>query len=174
MTPVLALRGVRKSFPLGGEEVEILHDIDLAIQPGEYVAIMGASGSGKTTCLEILGTLSRPSAGTVRFEGEPIDEWSDDALADLRAARLGFVFQTFHLMPRMSALRNAALPLLYGGVARGEREDRRPGDWPGTGEPDPAGGDDVRPGLGREQAFELDRAELDQRPGRTVHLPGRP
>ncbi len=127
MSAVLALEEVRKSFPLGSQDVEILRGIDLRIERGEHVAIMGPSGSGKTTCLEILGALSRPSAGQVRFEGEPIQDWNDDALADLRAARLGFVFQTFHLMPRMNALRNAALPLLYGGVAKAEREARAAG-----------------------------------------------
>ncbi len=127
MGAVLALEEVHKSFSLGSQDVEILRGIDLRIERGEHVAIMGPSGSGKTTCLEILGALSRPSAGQVRFEGEPIQDWNDDALADLRAARLGFVFQTFHLMPRMSALRNAALPLLYGGVAKAEREARAAG-----------------------------------------------
>ncbi|MAE96069.1 MAG: macrolide ABC transporter ATP-binding protein [Deltaproteobacteria bacterium] len=121
---LLALRQVRKRFRLGEQEVEILRGVDLAIEAGEFLAIMGPSGSGKTTCLEILGALSRPSEGSICFEDEPVEDWSDDALADLRAQRLGFVFQTFNLMPRMSALRNAALPLLYAGVARAEREDR--------------------------------------------------
>jgi putative ABC transport system ATP-binding protein len=85
---------------------------------------MGPSGSGKTTCLEILGALSRPSEGSYSFEGQPIHRLDDDSLADLRARRMGFVFQTFNLMPRMSAVRNAALPLLYAGVGRREREER--------------------------------------------------
>ncbi|MCP5055459.1 MAG: ABC transporter ATP-binding protein [bacterium] len=121
---LLALGGVRKRFALGEQEVEILRGVDVEVREGEFVAIMGPSGSGKTTCLEILGALSRPTEGSVLFEGEPVEEWSDDELADLRAHRLGFVFQTFNLMPRMSALRNAALPLLYAGVPRAEREDR--------------------------------------------------
>ncbi|MCP5065412.1 MAG: ABC transporter ATP-binding protein [bacterium] len=121
---LLALHRVRKRFSLGEQEVEILRGVDIEIGDGEFVAIMGPSGSGKTTCLEILGALSRPSEGSVRFDGEPVEAWSDDELADLRAHRLGFVFQTFNLMPRMSALRNAALPLLYAGVPRSEREDR--------------------------------------------------
>ena len=122
--PLLELKGVSKSHRLGDTEVEVLHDIDLAVEEGEFVAIMGASGSGKTTCLEILGAISRPSKGSYRFEGEPVERFSDDALADLRARRMGFVFQTFNLMPRMSALRNAALPLLYAGLPRDERERR--------------------------------------------------
>jgi putative ABC transport system ATP-binding protein len=124
MNALLELTGVRKRFQLGEKEVEILHGVDIEVKEGEFVAIMGPSGSGKTTCLEILGALSRPSEGSYRFEGRPIHHLDDDALADLRARRMGFVFQTFNLMPRMSAVRNAALPLLYAGAARGEREER--------------------------------------------------
>jgi putative ABC transport system ATP-binding protein len=121
---VIALRGVRKTFPLGEREVVALDGIDLDICEGEFVALMGPSGSGKTTCLEILGALSRPTAGSYRLDGEAIERLDDDALADLRGRRMGFVFQSFHLMPRMSAVRNAALPLLYAGVPRAEREER--------------------------------------------------
>jgi putative ABC transport system ATP-binding protein len=124
MSALLALRGVRKRFALGASVVEALRGVDLEVRAGEFVAVMGPSGSGKTTCLEILGAISRPSEGEYRFDGSSIGGWSDDALADLRASRIGFVFQTFNLMPRMSALRNAALPLLYAGVPRVEREAR--------------------------------------------------
>jgi putative ABC transport system ATP-binding protein len=124
VTALLVLEAVRKSFPLAAGEVEILHGIDLRIAEGEFVALMGPSGSGKTTCLEILGAISRPTAGRFRFDGVSIEGWDDNALADLRAERMGFVFQTFNLMPRMSAVRNAALPLLYAGVRHEERETR--------------------------------------------------
>jgi putative ABC transport system ATP-binding protein len=124
MNALLELRGIRKRFHLGEKQVEILHGVDIEVLEGEFVAIMGPSGSGKTTCLEILGALSRPSEGSYWFEGRPVHHLDDDSLADLRARRMGFVFQTFNLMPRMSAVRNAALPLLYAGVARGEREGR--------------------------------------------------
>ena len=124
MSALLEMRGIRKRFELGEKQVEILHGIDIEVAEGEFVAIMGPSGSGKTTCLEILGALSRPSEGSYRFEGQPVHHLDDDSLADLRARRMGFVFQTFNLMPRMSAVRNAALPLLYAGVPRGEREGR--------------------------------------------------
>ncbi len=124
MSPLLALSGVRKRFAMGDSFVEALRGVDLEIEAGEFVAVMGPSGSGKTTCLEILGAISRPSEGDYRFDGDSIAGWSDDALADLRARRIGFVFQTFNLMPRMSALRNAALPLLYAGVPRAAREAR--------------------------------------------------
>jgi len=124
MRALLEMRGICKSFQLGEKQVEILHGVDIDVFAGEFVAIMGPSGSGKTTCLEILGALSRPSQGSYRFEGRPVEQLDDDSLADLRASRIGFVFQTFNLMPRMSAVRNAALPLLYAGVARREREER--------------------------------------------------
>jgi putative ABC transport system ATP-binding protein len=119
---LLELRGVHQRFPMGEREIEVLHAIDLDVCEGEFVAIMGPSGSGKTTLLEIVGALARPSEGTVKLDGEALHALDDDGLADVRARRLGFVFQTFHLMPRMSAVRNAALPLLYAAVGRAERE----------------------------------------------------
>jgi putative ABC transport system ATP-binding protein len=124
MAALIELSAVRKTFWLGEREVEILHGVDLSIEEGEFVALTGPSGSGKTTMLEILGAISRPTSGSYRFDGVPLERRGDDDLADLRAARMGFVFQSFNLMPRMSALRNAALPLLYAGLARGERERR--------------------------------------------------
>lgn len=124
MAALIELSAVRKTFWLGEREVEILHGVDLSIEEGEFVALTGPSGSGKTTMLEILGAISRPTSGSYRFDGVPLERRRDDDLADLRAARMGFVFQSFNLMPRMSALRNAALPLLYAGLARGERERR--------------------------------------------------
>ena len=120
----IELRAVSKRFVMGDHEVEVLRDIDLDIHEGEFVAIMGPSGSGKTTCLEILGALSTPSSGQYLLDRLPVHELDDDELADLRAQRMGFVFQTFNLMPRMSALRNVALPLVYAGVRRAEREAR--------------------------------------------------
>jgi putative ABC transport system ATP-binding protein len=121
---LIAFEGVCKTFPMGETHVDALRQIDLRIEKGEFVALMGPSGSGKTTCLEILGAISRPTSGTYRFEDRPIQAFGDNALADLRARRMGFVFQTFNLMPRMSAIRNAALPLLYAGVGRKDREHR--------------------------------------------------
>ena len=123
MGALLQLHGICKRFQMGEREIDVLHGLDLAIHEGEFVAIMGPSGSGKTTLLEILGALSRPSAGRYQFDGAPIQDLDDDRLADLRANRIGFVFQTFNLMPRMSSLRNASLPLLYAGVRRAQREE---------------------------------------------------
>ena len=124
MGHLISLRKVHKRFPFAGSEVEILHGIDLEVKEGEFVALMGPSGSGKTTCLEIVGALSRPSEGSYELDGVPVHRLDDDGLADLRATSMGFVFQTFNLMPRMSALRNAALPLLYAGAGRSDREAR--------------------------------------------------
>jgi putative ABC transport system ATP-binding protein len=124
MNPLIRLRGVHKSYTFGEREVAALAGIDLDVTEGEFVALVGPSGAGKTTCLEILGALSRPTAGRYALDGQELQELDDDALADLRAKRLGFVFQAFNLMPRMSAVQNTALPLLYAGVPRAERERR--------------------------------------------------
>ncbi len=124
MRPLLELDRVYKRFSMGEREIEVLHGFDLQIREGEFVAIMGASGSGKTTLLEILGAISRPTSGRYLFEGRALENLDDDALADLRARSVGFVFQSFNLLPRMSAVRNVALPLLYAGVGRLERERR--------------------------------------------------
>jgi putative ABC transport system ATP-binding protein len=122
MAALLELVDVHKEFPLGEHLVKIVRGIDLSIREGEFVAIVGPSGSGKTTCLEMLGALSRPTSGAYFFDGLAVHEMNDDAMADLRARQMGFVFQTFNLMPRMSATRNAALPLVYAGVPRADRE----------------------------------------------------
>jgi putative ABC transport system ATP-binding protein len=124
MMQVIELKEVRKAYTLGDREVEILHGVDLGIAHGEFVALMGPSGSGKTSCLEIMGALSRPTSGSVLLDGQAIEHHGDDDLADLRAREIGFVFQTFNLVPRWNIVRNAALPLLYAGVDREERMRR--------------------------------------------------
>jgi len=121
---LIALEGVRKSYAMGRAEVQALRGVDLAIAAGELVAIMGPSGSGKTTLLEILGCLSRPSAGRYRLEGRDVSAAEPDALAQLRGERIGFVFQSFNLLPRLTAVENVELPLLYRRVARAERRRR--------------------------------------------------
>jgi putative ABC transport system ATP-binding protein len=121
MMQVIELKEVRKAYTLGDREVEILHGVDLGIAHGEFVALMGPSGSGKTSCLEIMGALSRPTSGSVLLDGQAIEHHGDDELADLRAREIGFVFQTFNLVPRWNIVRNAALPLLYAGEGRDER-----------------------------------------------------
>jgi putative ABC transport system ATP-binding protein len=109
---------------VGGGEVHALRGLDLEIGRGEYVSVMGPSGSGKSTLLEILGCLSRPSEGRYWLHGTAVDEVDADGLAKLRGEAIGFVFQAFNLLPRMTLLANVALPLLYRGVARAERRER--------------------------------------------------
>ncbi len=121
---MIELRGVTKVYPMGGEVVRALAGIDLRIDGGEYVAIIGPSGSGKSTLMNILGCLDSPTSGTYHLDGEEVSHLDDDALAKFRNRRVGFVFQTFNLMPRMSALKNVELPLVYGGVPVGERRER--------------------------------------------------
>ena len=109
----------------GGEAlVHALRGVSFAIEPGEYVAILGPSGSGKSTLLHLLGALDRPSAGTVRFGGRDVAAMDDTELATLRNRSVGFVFQSFHLLPRLDALANVALPLVYRGLPRAERRAR--------------------------------------------------
>jgi putative ABC transport system ATP-binding protein len=122
--PLIELRGVHKHYATGEADVHALRDIDLDIAAGELVAVVGPSGSGKTTLMELLGCLSRPSAGTYRLRGEAVDSLSGDELAGVRGREIGFVFQAFNLLPRLSLVDNVALPLLYQGVGRRERRER--------------------------------------------------
>ncbi len=121
---LIQLENVSKVYQSGELEVTALQDISLTIGAGEFVAIVGASGSGKTTLLDLLGGLSLPTMGRYRFEGEEVGQLSDEALARLRNRKIGFVFQTFHLLPRQTALQNVELPLLYAGLDRRERARR--------------------------------------------------
>jgi len=122
--PVIRLDGVRKVYATGSLEVHALRGVDLEVRAGEFVAVMGPSGSGKTTLLEILGCLSRPSAGRYWLAGAEADAIPADALARLRGEAIGFVFQSFNLLPRQSAVENVELPLVYRGVPRRERRRR--------------------------------------------------
>src|SRR5512134_2970268 len=116
--PAIRLREVEKRYQVGSGLVHALRGVDLEIARGEYVSVMGPSGSGKSTLLEILGCLSRPSAGRYWLNGTAVDEVDADGLAKLRGEAIGFVFQAFNLLPRLTLLENVALPLLYRGVPR--------------------------------------------------------
>ncbi len=121
--PVIELRGIGRSFP-GDPPVVALHPSDLRVQPGEYVSIIGPSGSGKSTLLHLLGLLDRPTAGEYLLDGDPTGSAAEADRSALRGGRIGFVFQSFHLLPHRTVLDNVLLATLYSGVPRAERRDR--------------------------------------------------
>ena len=122
--PVAQLQGVDKVYGSCEMAVKALDGVDLTVNRGDYLAVMGASGSGKSTAMNILGCLDRPSSGTYRLNNTPVEDLSDDQLADLRNRDLGFVFQQFHLLPQLSALDNVIMPMIYAGVPAAERRQR--------------------------------------------------
>jgi putative ABC transport system ATP-binding protein len=121
---MIELEKIERTFQVGGEQVHALRGVDLRIERGEYVSIMGPSGSGKSTLLNILGCLDRPTAGVYRLDGREVENLGEDELARLRRDTIGFVFQFFHLVPRLSAAENVGLPLLFAGIEPAERRRR--------------------------------------------------
>ena len=121
---MIEIEGLKKVYTMGEEEVPALAGVSLSIARGEYVAVIGPSGSGKSTLMNILGGLDRPTDGAYRFEGEDVANFSDDELAAFRRRRIGFVFQSFQLLPRLTALQNVELPMIYAGLGTRERRDR--------------------------------------------------
>tara|TARA_R100000935_G_C2778690_1_gene140749 strand:+ start:94 stop:798 length:705 start_codon:yes stop_codon:yes gene_type:complete len=124
MSKVIEIRSITRDFPLGQEIIKVLKGIDLDIDRGEYVAFMGPSGSGKSTLMNLLGCLDTPTSGTYILNGNDVSKMSDDELAEIRNKEIGFVFQTFNLLPRTTALENVALPMVYAGYSKAERKIR--------------------------------------------------
>jgi len=123
MNAIIHLEDIRKSYFMGKQELQVLKGINLDIHTNEYVALMGPSGSGKSTLMNILGCLDSPSAGRYVLNGQDVSKMADDNLADVRNKEIGFVFQQFNLLPRLTALENVALPLVYAGVGRKQRTE---------------------------------------------------
>jgi len=121
MESLIRLRDVKKIYPMGAEEVRALDGVSLDVYPNEYVAIMGPSGSGKSTLMNVIGCLDTATEGTYHLRGENVGEMDDDELADIRNREVGFVFQTFNLLPRANCIQNVELPLIYSGKRKGER-----------------------------------------------------
>ena len=121
---ILKLTDICKDYAQGKEPVRVLKNVNLTVEKGDYIAIMGPSGSGKTTLMNIIGCLDVPTSGSYELDGRDLKDLTDDELAEVRNKHIGFVFQSFHLMPKMDALDNVALPLLYGGVPLKERRTR--------------------------------------------------
>jgi len=123
VTPLIRLRDIKKTYLMGKVQVAALRGVDMEISDGEIVAIMGPSGSGKTTLLNVIGLLDTPSVGSYKLKGDEVGKLSDGRRSQLRNKRFGFVFQVYNLLPRLTALENVTIPLVYGGVGR---KDRRP------------------------------------------------
>ena len=121
---VIEIRNILRDFKLGQQTVHVLKGIDLDIKKGEYVAIMGPSGSGKSTLMNLLGCLDTPTSGTYVLNGKDVSQMSEDELAEIRNTEIGFVFQTFNLLPRTTALENVALPMIYAGASKKVRSER--------------------------------------------------
>ena len=122
--PLIHARDLRKTYHVGDQMVQALDGLDLDIHANEYVALMGPSGSGKSTLMNMLGCLDSPTSGQYILNGQDVSRLDDDALADIRNREIGFVFQTFNLLPRYTAVENVALPMIYGGFSKTERDSR--------------------------------------------------
>jgi putative ABC transport system ATP-binding protein len=155
---MIQIEDLTKTYVMGEETVTALDSVSLTIARGESIAIIGPSGSGKSTLMNLLGGLDRPSGGRYRFEGEEVARFSDDQLADFRNRRIGFVFQSFQLLPRLSALQNVELPMIYGGQAPRVRRER-------TGRPGLAHGSPAQPAVGRAATEGGHRPFAGQPPG---------
>ena len=124
MKTLISLKGIKRHYQVGDEKVKALHGVDLIINHNEYISIMGPSGSGKSTLMNMIGCLDTPTEGVYEFEGELVHEMDDNQLASIRNRKIGFVFQTFNLLPKATALRNVEVPLIYANISRSERLEK--------------------------------------------------
>ncbi len=124
MSTLISLKGIKRYYDVGGEVVRALDGVDVTIVHNEYISIMGPSGSGKSTLMNMIGCLDTPTAGSYEFEGELVHEMDDNQLASIRNRKIGFVFQTFNLLPKATALRNVEVPLIYANMPRADRIER--------------------------------------------------
>lgn len=122
--PIIDIKKLVRNFRLGNQTIKVLKEISFSIQKNEYVALMGPSGSGKSTLMNLLGCLDTPTSGTYKLNKQDVSQLTDDELAQIRNKEIGFVFQTFNLLPRATALDNVALPLIYAGLSKSDREKR--------------------------------------------------
>jgi len=158
----IELSGIERVFRLGDSVVHALAGVDLRISPGEYVAVMGPSGSGKSTLLNVLGLLDRPDAGAYQLEGRDVTTLSAEEQARVRSHRIGFVFQSFHLVPRLTAAENIALPMMLAGIAARERDARVRKALDGFGLADRAGHRPDQLSGGQRQRVAIARATIMQ------------
>lgn len=121
---MISLKGITKTYEVGKEKIDVLKNIDLSVQSGEFTAIMGPSGSGKSTLMNIIGCLDRPTKGHYLLDEVDVSKYKDVELARVRNQSIGFVFQQFHLLPRLTALKNVELPMIYSGIGKKERQER--------------------------------------------------
>lgn len=124
MADLISLKEIKRYYDVGGEVVRALDGIDLTILQNEYISIMGPSGSGKSTLMNMIGCLDTPTEGVYEFEGELVHEMDDNQLASIRNRKIGFVFQTFNLLPKATALRNVEVPLIYANISKGDRIEK--------------------------------------------------
>jgi ABC-type sugar transport system ATPase subunit len=164
---LIQLAGIARVFHLGDSVVHALNGLDVSIEPGEYVAIMGPSGSGKSTLLNLLGLLDRPDAGSYRLEGRDVTTLSPDEQAAVRSLRIGFVFQSFHLVPRLTAAENVALPMMLAGIPAAERTPSGCAGAQGF-RPRPARRPPPRPAFRRPAAARRDRPRHHHAAGRAA------